>query len=969
MVASPSPNPQSSRVEIGTGSSRIQKRLHSYNDGDTSLNRGARTQKEHAKVSNPYALRFYSYNDDGTSINRGTRTQREYAEVSSPYALRFYSYNDDDTSIDRGTRTQRKHAKVSSPYALRLYSYNDDDTSINRGAGTRRKHAEVSSPYALRQLPDLVSSLCQDFSLARRCSTAARHNVQEPMAVVDVATNTPSGSRHSETVRLRLTTYISVDRHVSCVCRYDKCIQELKTLARRVEPSSQNEERLRSETAASLSISEQTQTSLLSDILKPREVSGRGGCVHHKETVSQKEDGHRAGSERRWETLAVVDNIPEMYEPESSYQPQLDNSDCTLPFLVLDKEVANMSRLLYREIGRLNQELRDDVGFNTKPSRNLQSHTDQSGGIERETTKDEDHRHGLDNLSSGTEEEDTEPKTPQTRSFRFSPQAPHGLANYRNAIFLGSFEKENCHQPQQRVEVPHVRHASSFRSTSLSKCNLSEVSLTLFSAPSYADDGDVQTSRDASIQLLDESATLHITTSISQCITPQNIFHNPPSRTVCEFSSEDEDLILEHSAILPTIRQQSSSLQCSPNNTQTSETAVFESGAEYVVPQTLPPGAMAPISQLFVSSPHYPTIRDFSPEEESPSLEHAAISKPRSSKVNTDSDVGAFLKHHNQPEVQVSGNRLLSESETFLVSRDLHECSQRDSQEHTHNNTSPEAPPYGLHDNQELEVPGVHEEFDAGAASLSNCSAASGSSTNNKPIVTPTPSFHPKPDGRQPSAESTCPGGFPRSEKSKARIADPGFNRPEGWRLSAWAAYKENKHAVPEANSCAFPQRLASQLSSEKSVSGRMYWSNSNSASSVSTTSAGKTQCTLHTKTVTSASSSKPVTAVANCQLPARSTLFQRRRPQGHSLRENCEAKANQGQSENTRGKSSKNSGSGAQGADTSSDTISLAENPGGRRWLQKMQTLCRRLLRRDNHTPKSTVAASRSGHAHTGNT
>ena len=898
MVASPTPNPQSSRVENGTGSSRTQKRFHSYNDGDTSINRGA--------------------------------------------------------------GTQRKHPKVSSPYALRLYSYNDGDTSINRGARTQRKHAEVSSPYALRQLPDLVSSLCQDFSLARRWSTDARHNVQEPTAVVDVATNTPSGSRHSETARLRLTTYISVDRHVSCVFRYDECIQELKTLARRVEPSSENEERLRSETASSLSISEQTQTSLLSDILKPREVSGRGGCAHYKETVSQKEDGHRAGSERRWKTLAV-DNIPEMYQPESSYQPQLDNSDCTLPFLVLDKEVANMSRLLCREIGRLNQELRDDVDFNTKPRRNLQSHTDQSGGTEREARKDENHRHGPDNLSHGTEE-DTEPQTPQTRPFRFSPQAHHGLANYRNAIFLGSFEKETCHQPQQRVEVPHVRHASSFRSTSLSKCNLSEVSLTLSSALSYADDGDVQTSRDTSIQLLDESATLHITTSISQCITPQNIFRNPPSRTVCEFSSEDEDLVLEHSAILPTIRQQSSSLQCSPSNTQTSETAVFESGAEYVVPQTLPPGAMAPISQLFVSSPH---CRDFPPEEESSSLEHAAISKPRSSKVNTGSDAGAFrLKHHNQPDIQVSGNRLLSE--TFLVSRDLHECSPRDSREHTYNKTSPEAPPYGLHDNQELEVPGVHEEFDDSAASLSYCSTASGSSTNNKPIVTPTPYFHPKPDGRQPSAESTRPGGFPRGEKSKARIADPGFNRPEGWRLSAWAAYKENKHAVPEVSSCAFHQRLASQQSSEKSVSGRMYWSNANSPSSVSTTSAGKTHCTLHTKTLASASSSKPVTAVANCQLPARSTLFQRRQPQGRSLRENCEAKANQGQSENTHGKSSKNSGSaGAQGADTSSDTASL--HPGGRRWLQKMQTLCRRLLRRD--TPKSTVAASRSGHAHTGNT
>ena len=627
-----------------------------------------------------------------------------------------------------------------------------------------------------------------------------------------------------------------------------------------------------------------------------------------------------------------------------------------------------MSRLLYGEIGRLNQELQDDVDFDTKPRRNLQSHTDQSGGIGREPTKDKDRRHGLNNLSRGTEEEDTEPKTPQTRPFRFSPQAHHGLANYRNAIFLGSFEKENSHRPQQRVEVPHVRHASSFRSTSLPKRNLSEVSFTLSSAPSYADDGDVQTSHDASIQLLDESATLHITTSISQCITPVNIFHNPPSRTVCEFSSEDEDLVLEHSAILPTIRQQSSSLQCSPNNTQTSETAVFESGAEYVVPQTLPSGAMAPISQLLVSSPHCPTIRDFFPEEESPFLEHAAIRKPRSNKVNIGSDVGAFrLKHHNQPEVQVSGNRLLSE--TFLVSRDLHECSPRDSQEHTHNNTSPEAPPHGLHENLELEVPGVHEEFDAGAASFSYCSAASDSSTNNKPIVTPTSSFHPKPDGCQPSAESTRLEGFPRGEKSKARIADPGFDRPEGWRLSAWAAYKENRRAVPEVSSCAFPQRLASQQSSGKSVSGRMNWSNANSLSSVSTTSAGKTHCTLHTKTVTSASSSKPVTAVASRQLPARSTLFQRRRPQGHSLRENCEAKDSQRQSENTRGKSSKNSSSRAQGADTSSDTVSLAENPGGRRWLQKMQTLCRRLLRRDNPTPKSTVAVSRSGHTHRGNT
>lgn len=904
MVASPTPNPQFSRVENGTGSSRTQKRL--------------------------------------------------------------YSYNDDDTSTDRGAGTQREHAEVSRPYALRLYSYNGGDASINRGVRTQRKHAEVSSPYVLRQLPDLVSSLCQDFSLVRRCSTAARHNIQEPMAVVDVATNTPLDSCHSETARLHLTTYISVDRHVSCVCRYDKCIQELKT--RRVGPSSENEERLRSETAFPLPISEQTQTSLLSDILKPREASGRGGCAHHKVTVSQKEGGHRAGSERRWKTLAVVDNIPEMYEPESSYQPQLDNSDCTLPFLVLDKEVATMSRLLYGEIGRLNQELQDDVDFDTKPRRNLQSHTDQSGGIGREPTKDKDRRHGLNNLSRGTEEEDTEPKTPQTRPFRFSPQAHHGLANYRNAIFLGSFEKENSHRPQQRVEVPHVRHASSFRSTSLPKRNLSEVSFTLSSAPSYADDGDVQTSHDASIQLLDESATLHITTSISQCITPVNIFHNPPSRTVCEFSSEDEDLVLEHSAILPTIRQQSSSLQCSPNNTQTSETAVFESGAEYVVPQTLPSGAMAPISQLLVSSPHCPTIRDFFPEEESPFLEHAAIRKPRSNKVNIGSDVGAFrLKHHNQPEVQVSGNRLLSE--TFLVSRDLHECSPRDSQEHTHNNTSPEAPPHGLHENLELEVPGVHEEFDAGAASFSYCSAASDSSTNNKPIVTPTSSFHPKPDGCQPSAESTRLEGFPRGEKSKARIADPGFDRPEGWRLSAWAAYKENRRAVPEVSSCAFPQRLASQQSSGKSVSGRMNWSNANSLSSVSTTSAGKTHCTLHTKTVTSASSSKPVTAVASRQLPARSTLFQRRRPQGHSLRENCEAKDSQRQSENTRGKSSKNSSSRAQGADTSSDTVSLAENPGGRRWLQKMQTLCRRLLRRDNPTPKSTVAVSRSGHTHTGNT
>ena len=276
MVASPTPNPQSSRVENGTGSSRTQKRL--------------------------------------------------------------YSYNDDDTSTDRGAGTQREHAEVSRPYALRLYSYNGGDASINRGVRTQRKHAEVSSPYVLRQLPDLVSSLCQDFSLVRRCSTAARHNIQEPMAVVDVATNTPLDSCHSETARLHLTTYISVDRHVSCVCRYDKCIQELKT--RRVGPSSENEERLRSETAFPLPISEQTQTSLLSDILKPREASGRGGCAHHKVTVSQKEGGHRAGSERRWKTLAVVDNIPEMYEPESSYQPQLDNSDCTLPFLVLDKEVA-----------------------------------------------------------------------------------------------------------------------------------------------------------------------------------------------------------------------------------------------------------------------------------------------------------------------------------------------------------------------------------------------------------------------------------------------------------------------------------------------------------------------------------------------------------------------------------------------------------------------------------------------------